>query len=300
MMTAIKMMTYGINNGLENQELTDKVCNRVISSIDQLNCKDMLGLTYFFSKSNYYNLKLLLLLKGEISRLFDTATSIEEIVDVLNSLSHLAINDVYRMEVITPFIQAINDIKLNEVKHSNLSTMGKEMIKNIAEKHPHKDALLGDLSSIDQNIKLSSSLVRIPAFLTFNLRLDQVELDLELNMDLAASILSLFHKKIPLQIQTPQMSSDKLENRSKLLVNCYRGAVKILGSPRFVGVGRILPHFHDPDIIFGNIGGTPVSIPEYLTDLSILRPKVTYTYIMYGMRSGGNLIKFRLVYDRVN
>ena len=268
------MINFVICKGFESSELTEKVCKRLIRNMDKLNSKDILGLTNFCSKSTFDTLQLTLLLKGELSRLFEEATSVEDIVDVLNSLNYLAVNQVYRMEVINPFIKAFNDIQLDEVKYSNLCKIATKILKNIAEKHPNKDALLSEISCLSTNIKYSSTLARVPAFLTFNMRLDEVELDEGLNMDLAASILSFFHKKIPVQIHTPQMNIDKLENRSKLLVNSYRGALRILGSQRFVGVGRILPHFPEPDIIFGNIGGTPVAVPEYLTDPSILRPKV--------------------------
>ena len=87
LMTAVKMMTFGISKGFESSELTEKVCKRLISNMDKLNSKDILGLTNFCSKSTFDTLQLTLLLKGELSRLFEEATSVEDIVDVLNSLN---------------------------------------------------------------------------------------------------------------------------------------------------------------------------------------------------------------------
>ena len=37
-----------------------------------------------------------------------------------------------------------------------------------------------------------------------------------------------------------------LEQRSRLLVNCYRALSNICGSERFVEAARILPHFPEP------------------------------------------------------
>merc|ERR1711915_1071412 len=135
---------------------------------------------------------------------------------------------------------------------------------------------MSDMSRVLQDPKAVSTLCRIPAFLCFNLRLDAVQEDLEelLDMNLAAAILAQFRKPMPLQIQSPQMSVKSLDHRSRLLVSCYRALVQIVGgNARFAEVARILPHFPEPDIVFGNIGGNPVSVPEYITDPTILRPK---------------------------
>ena len=47
-----------------------------------------------------------------------------------------------------------------------------------------------------------------------------------------------------------------------------------LGNERFVGVARILPQFPEPDLVIGNIAGSALTVPDYLTDPTILRPKV--------------------------
>ena len=85
------------------------------------------------------------------------------------------------------------------------------------------------------------------------------------------------------------MKVSNLDTRSRQLINCHRALVKFMGTEHYVGVTRILPHFTEPDLVFGNIGGeTPASlslvcdsvvagnclmIPPYLTDQDYIGPR---------------------------
>ena len=42
--------------------------------------------------------------------------------------------------------------------------------------------------------------------------------------------------------------------------SCYRALVRFMGSEEYVGVTRILPHFTEPDLVFGNIAGNTAAI----------------------------------------
>lgn len=280
-MTAVKMMTFGINIGFENSELNAKVCERVLENLESLNIKDMLAITNFASKSTDYNINLLLYLKGEISRFYESATTVEDLVDVLNSLSYLSINEVYRLEVTTPFLDALEGTHPDQVNLGALPALAERMVRNLAATHPNGEKLVSDLDRVRTDPRVAGTLCRVPAFLCFNLRLDQVELERPMNMDLAAAILKLFRKKIPLQLSSPQMPVDSLDNRSRLLVYSYRALVKLMGTERYSAVARILPQFPEPDIVFGSLAGTPVSVPEYITDPAILRPKVRGPYTVF-------------------
>ena len=46
-----------------------------------------------------------------------------------------------------------------------------------------------------------------------------------------------------------------------------------MGSETYVGVSRLLPHFTEPDLVFGNIGGISLSVPSYLTSQEVLGPR---------------------------
>jgi hypothetical protein len=72
------------------------VFDNLADKLNQLNTKDILSLTNFISKSTNPNELVLNRIMGEVSRLFDDAEKVEDIVDVFKSLSHMASNQVYR------------------------------------------------------------------------------------------------------------------------------------------------------------------------------------------------------------
>lgn len=270
-MTKIKMMSFGISCGVELDKLSDTVCADLADELDQLNTKDILSLTNFFSKSTRPNDLVIITIKGEVSRLFAEAEKVEEIVDMFKILSHMANNQVYRVEVSKPILDAFCDILPSEVNWKNIKTISQKIIERIVVEHNNQDKILSGLKNLTSS--QSGTICRVAAALCFNMRIDEVEIDHNMSMDTAAAILALFYKKMPMQLYSPQMSVQELDNRSRCIVNCYRGSIRFLGSERFCGVARLLPQFSEPDVVFGVLAGTPVQVPEYLTDPTILRPK---------------------------
>jgi len=272
-MTAIKMMSFGISKGLENSELSESVVKGLSNKLDTLNVNDILSLAMFYSLSENYDELMVTLLKGEVSRVFQEVSTVAEIVNILKTLSYLAVNQIYRLETSKPFLDAFVDILPSEVSQNNLSTIARTVVTRAIEGHQNREAILADLSSLDTNSSYANIICQISGQLCFNMRLDEVEVDHMMSMDTAAAILSLFYKKIPLQIYSPQMSLKGLENRSKHLVICYRQLVSYIGGEKYCSVARILPQFPDPVIVFGTLAGTPMKPPEYFSDPNILRPK---------------------------
>jgi hypothetical protein len=177
----------------------------------------------------------------------------------------------YRIEVSKPILDAFSDILPSEVKRKNFNMISQKIIKRITAEHKNRDKILSGLKQLTKS--QSGTICRVAAALCFNMRIDEVDIEHNMTMDTAAAFLALFYKKMPIQLHSPQMSLLDLDNRSRCIVNCYRGSVKFLGSERFCGVARLLPQFPDPDIVFGVLAGTPIAVPEYLTDPKILRPK---------------------------
>ena len=69
-----------------------------------------------------------------------------------------------------------------------------------------------------------------------------------------------------MQVFVPQMDIGSLDKRSRQIVMCHRALVKFMGTESYVGLSRILPHFTEPDLVFGNIGGNCMTVPGYMTD----------------------------------
>jgi len=248
LMTAVKMMTFGINVGYENLDLNDKVISRVLNDLSVLNIKDVVSLTNFSSRTTQSNRELLLYLKGELLRFYESATSISDIVDVLNCLAFMSISEIYRLEVMQLFFDAMVGIEPGEVSRASLARIAELMVRNL--KHPNASALLADIPYIHSDRgSVASTLCRVPGFLCFNARIDGIQVDRPMDMNLAAAILALQRKPIPMQIQSPQMSMKNLDQRSRLLVNSYRSLLGIMGSERFVKVARILPQYQEPRAI---------------------------------------------------
>ena len=178
---------------------------------------------------------------------------------------------LYRIEVSQPILDAFCDILPSEVNMKNLNQISKTIIERIVKDHKNEAKILESMTQL--TAMQSGTICRVAAALCFNMRIDEVEIDHNMSMDTAAAILALFYKKIPLQMYSPQMPTKDLDTRSRCLVNCYRSLIKFLGNERFCGVGRLLPQYPEPDIVFGVLAGTPCQIPDYLTDKSILRPK---------------------------
>eukprot|EP00088_Acartia_fossae_P070277 TRINITY_DN935_c0_g1_i2.p1 TRINITY_DN935_c0_g1~~TRINITY_DN935_c0_g1_i2.p1 ORF type:complete len:641 (+),score=106.59 TRINITY_DN935_c0_g1_i2:69-1991(+) len=272
-MTAIKMMSFGISLGLDNENLSEKVYKRLATEFETINGKDVLSVTNFLSKTTNVDELAVNLMRGEVSRVFEEAESVGDIGDVLKSLSYLAINEVYRLEVSKIFLDAFVDVLPSEVSKKCLPAISKKIIARVTEDHRNRDKILSGLDILDKNFPLAATICQQSAALCFNMRIDKIDCDHSMDMDTAAAILKLSYKKIPLQLHSPQMSISGLDYRSRQLVNCKRGLAHFLGSDRFIGVARLLPHFPEPDLVFGVVAGTPTAVPDYLTDPEILRPK---------------------------
>ena len=87
------------------------------------------------------------------------------------------------------------------------------------------------------------------------------------------SLSSHYHKTLPIQLYSPMMDMKKLELRMKQLITCYRSAAKFLGGEEYCRVVRLLPHFDEPDLVFGNIGGNSLTVPASLWEGGALGPR---------------------------
>ena len=241
-MTSIKMMSFGISQGIENEKLNKLVSDRVLANLDQLNLKDIKSLTHFYSRSSNVNKKLLFTLKGEISIYFENAVSISELVDVMNCLSYMSVTEVYRLEVIFPILESFKHTEPSEVVHKNLASIAETIVKNLAKTALNSDKILSDMSTLRSNRRYASTICRVPAFLCFNLRLDEIDLEHSMSMDLAAAILALSDPALAtrlahvLQEQFPRYDEDHGLQRALAAHNQGHGQVRCAAQR-----GRVAP-----------------------------------------------------------
>ena len=90
---------------------------------------------------------------------------------------------------------------------------------------------------------------------------------------LLANLSKASHRTLPMQLYSPAMDLRNLDLRMKQLVTCYRSLAKFLGSEEYCRVTRLLPHFDEPDIVFGNIGGNTLTVPDNLWQQDVDGPR---------------------------
>jgi hypothetical protein len=87
------------------------------------------------------------------------------------------------------------------------------------------------------------------------------------------SLSSHGHRPLPIQLYSPAMDLRGLDIRTKQLLFCYRALAKFLGGEQYCRVARLLPHFTEPDIVFGHIGGISMTVPDYIWEEGLLGPR---------------------------
>jgi len=125
--------------------------------------------------------------------------------------------------------------------------------------------------------KLVSVFSRIPAFMYSSHLVETGEQDQVAQGQVSPSLLSQihehFHKPLPMQLYSPAMGTKGLDLRTKQLLSCYRTMAKFLGSEQHVRATRLLPHFVEPDLVFGNIGGICLTVPGSLWEGGVEGPR---------------------------
>ena len=121
----------------------------------------------------------------------------------------------------------MQNITAPPTKGANVSDLARQVALGVATNHPQSAALLANLPEAVDDKRIAAMLCRIPAFLSMSMKLDDVQQlgssTPEMDLSVAGAILALFNKRLPLELFAPQMKANKkLDNRSRLLVNCYR------------------------------------------------------------------------------
>jgi hypothetical protein len=151
-----------------------------------------------------------------------------EIADVFNCLMFLAYSSLYNLEICAQVFAAVQNIQLppSPLKADDLSDLARQIAHCLIASHPLSDSLRTNLADFLSDQRNAALLCRIPAFLAVSMKLDGVQeeqLPGMMDLNTAGSILAMFNKRLPMELFAPQMkNSKKLDNRSRLLVNCYR------------------------------------------------------------------------------
>jgi len=265
--TTIKLLTFPLTLGFSNETIETFVFNKVKSDLERLEPWDLVQLCNYISKqSRQFAVTddLLELLETKL----DNLNNLDELMDIIECFHYLSHISVYSQKFNSVLFEAVNLLPEDYFKQdSDFSAITKDVSLHIMERFGIRDVLMEREKVFERNSnKTISVFTRIPAFISTSYRIESNDHHNLIESYRADFISKGDHRRLPMELYVPQMDIKTLDRRSKQLINCFRALVRFMGNEQYVGVTRILPHFTEPDIVFGNIGGNCLTIPTYLTD----------------------------------
>ena len=256
--TTVKLLTFPLTLGFSNKVIENQVFSDVGEKLKLLDTWDIVQLCSYMSKQ--MNDEVVTESAAEVlnnldDRL-DTITDVDQLIDIIECyhyLSHLRL-----------FSDKFNKLIFSEYNSLPNQLFGPESdIKVIADKV--LSALVSKMNlenqrekGIERNShKTISVMTRIPAFISscYRLEAETKVHDATMSSDKAHVLSQSQHRKLPMELFVPQMKTKNLDTRWRHLISCHKALVRFFGTEEYVGVTRILPHFTEPDLVFGNIGG---------------------------------------------
>jgi len=265
--TVIKIMTFPLTLGFSNKMIEENVFSRMESNIGQLETWDLLQICNYISKqpsSFEVANQIVIYLENKL----DDLKNVEELMDIIECFHYLSHLSHYSKKFNDIVFAAINSSWPGKSfkEDTDFLAVTKDVASRIMTNFGAAENA-DEIESLERNInKTISIFTRIPAFISSCYRIETGEKDNLIEPNILDVINKSQHKRLPLELYAPQMSIKRLDKRSKQLVNCHKILVEFFGTELYVGVTRILPHFTEPDLVFGNIAGNCLTIPTWLTD----------------------------------
>jgi len=275
--TAIKIFTFPLTlNVFHSEKLEEVLIERAKKEESSLNSRDLVAISNYFSKSPNKDLEMSTLdwLSEVLERRLEKATKLEELADLMDCFHYLSHRKVYNNSfnsVLSKSLEATSKASEGsnfDVKEASVK-LAEALVSNL-------NLILEDQNAVETTLNSSKRLTalfsRIPAFLIQSWSLDTGETSI-VPPSLLANLSRASHRTLPIQLYSPAMDLRSLDLRMKQLVTCYRALAKFLGSEQYCRVVRLLPHFDEPDIVFGNIGGITLTVPDNLWQQDVDGPR---------------------------
>ena len=265
--TAIKIMTLPLTLGFSNRNIEEIVFKKVKDDIHELETWDMVQLCNYISKQPT-DFAVTDEIFQYLERKLNNLKNLDELMNIIECFHYLSHRSIYSKKFNDVLFASINSLSGDYfVKDIDFPDLTKNVTSSMMETLGVADDLVEREMMYERNLhKTISVFTRIPAFISTSYRIDTGEKDNLIDPSRADVLSKSQHRRLPMELYVPQMDIKKLDKRSKQLINCFRAMVKFMGNEQYVGVTRILPHFTEPDLVFGNIGGICLTIPSYLTD----------------------------------
>ena len=255
--TAVKLLTFPVTLGFSHRKIEEHVF-RCVRESAPLEPSDMVQLCSYVAKHSSQDhpvQELLSTLDSHLDRIRDR----EHLLEILRCYHDLSHQSVFSHKFNRIIFQEINSIQSEMFsKGSNIETLSETIAAKLLERLGVPPEIQRESSLGRTDSKTAALLTRIPAFISSSCRLegtasssDQTLLDPAKTHFLCRS----HHRDFPMQVFVPMMETGSLDKRSSQIVRCHRALVRFMGTDGYVGLTRILPHFTEPDLVFGNIGG---------------------------------------------
>jgi len=260
--TQIRLLTFPMSLGFVNVKIEDQVVKQFKDNLGKLDSRDILSLCNYVSKRPSLNTTMATNLLNHLDESLDVVDNYDELVDIIDSFHYLSHLSVFSQKCNNLLFEALNHVQSSDDK-IDTDHIFKSVGLHIMNKLNLTQRTITSESSEGKHVSIFT---RIPAFMYLSQVVDSGSDCHKIDKTFITNLLSHFHKRLPIELFSPQLDVKNLESRTKQLVTVHRAMVKFMGNEQYVKVSRILPHFEQPDIIFGNIGGISMSVPHYLTD----------------------------------
>lgn len=272
--TAVKVMSFGLAQGIEKEDLSKAVLDRIVQgdSIKELSIGDMAGLAKFvkFSDTLQNRKPAAQLILSELKRIEDRDCTLTDVKDIVVCWGHLEgildQSDLDRWKQVFACINALPDSVFDaSTTHSDIS---KQIALSL-----HKELFPKSFSSMDSAAEFDekfssdhSTFTRTLSSVDTVLALQNPQFKAECGIELkrCGLMLKFNQNPIPKAALSPQLPLKNMTHRQKIATIVLRHVTDKLGGESYVAMTHLLPHFQEPDIVFGHIAGIRLSVPEKL------------------------------------
>ncbi len=271
---AVKVMSFAVRGNLHYPRLTDRVMDDVLAAPSgALGLRDYFGLLNFLTRVRsvldetkrraLYDAVLQHLVGGGVPD--DGDRSAQDASDLLQCLTFLMGVRVCDIDKLSALFKAVNEIPLESV--TNSEHLAEEIYRLFFPKSrsskPDGDVVAAsgvDTARFIKNVMLLDAYAELDAPNTF-------PAGIRLTTERSTAVRALLQERVPLEAHSPQMKLDRLGFRQASAVRAKRVVCNHTDGEGYCELLHLLPHYPEPDLLCGNIGGIAIRVPPDLTTM---------------------------------
>ena len=254
--TAIKLCTFGATINVEAPKLTEKVTLRAVEDIGVISPRDIANLVNYLTRTRFDLSAYSVLIDG-IADKFDGSgdanLKMADLAALLQSLAALSNVSVFHPRMTRKIFDGVNSVSVE-----------RNLLDEDAVMKKLSEVILGRTPDEPADFKrISRFLIELNTNLAFDRRSES-----GLDPRIARQLVRNVRIPIPQEAFIPQMriNPKTVMPRMRNLVNFKRKLDKYFESEGYCALVHLLPHFPEPDLVFGHIAGQKIRVPRQLKD----------------------------------